>query len=94
MWYRIKIWSAIDEDHDLCFITYGKDIEEENHPPFVLLRPSGPVSGKKNIDYTYYVSAENYEGDQIYYRFDGGNNSWSDWFGPYDSDESICASYN
>lgn len=88
-----ETWWNYDEV-DISFITYGKDNEEENHRPYTPIRPIGPVKGKKNKDYTFYVSTQDYEGDQIYYRFEWDDFNYSDWIGPYDPGEIVCVSHN
>jgi len=87
-------WRLDLEEWDICFITYGKNNQSKNHTPYSPHRPVGSSFGKKNIDYTYYTSSEDYEGDQIYYEFDWGDGNPINKLGPYESGEVVCASHN
>ena len=42
--------------------------------------------------YTYTASTTDPNGDQIYYRFDWGDDTYSDWIGPLNSGQSGSAS--
>ncbi|MCK4996085.1 MAG: hypothetical protein KAR55_04280 [Thermoplasmatales archaeon] len=53
----------------------------------------GPASGKTGVEYTYYAITTDPDGDQVYYWFDWGDGSNSDWIGPYDSFEMAEASH-
>jgi PKD domain len=65
----------------------------ENQPPYGQLRPIGPTTGKKNTNYTFYVSAKDYDGDKIYYKFNWNDGNYSEWLGPYNSSEICEASH-
>ncbi len=43
--------------------------------------------------YAYTTSTEDIDGDQVYYRWDWGDQSLSSWMGPYPSGVSINASH-
>ena len=45
----------------------------------------GPTTGKVGQRYYYTSAAEDPEGDPIYYMFDWGDGSFSEWGGPYPS---------
>jgi len=52
----------------------------------------GPKNGKVGVEYTYNTSAvTDPEGDDIYYLFDWGDSTYSDWLGPFFSGESGSA---
>ncbi|UCB58903.1 MAG: hypothetical protein JSV67_01000 [Thermoplasmatales archaeon] len=55
--------------------------------------PLGPISGKTGKTYAYTVSTTDPDEDKIYYLFDWGDGTNSDWIGPYDSDDICEASY-
>ena len=59
---------------DFCFKTYGFD----NNLPDVSSVPSGPTLGIIDIEYSYYTSSTDPDGDWIAYRFDFGNRL-TDW---------------
>lgn len=74
------------EDKDLCFTTYKKS-NDENLPPYVPRRPVGPIYGEKNTVYSYYISTEDVNDDLVYYMFDWGDDTSTNWLGPYESGE-------
>ena len=53
---------------------------------------TGPTSGNVNKTYTYCVTAESCTGNSIYYLIDWGDDTNTDWLGPYDSSETCKAS--
>ena len=55
--------------------------------------PSGPDSGKPGTEYTYSSSTSDSDGDQVFYLWDWGDGNFSEWFGPYDPDDTCEASY-
>jgi Peptidase family C25/PKD domain len=52
---------------------------------------TGQSSGKTGVEYTYNASTTDPNGDQIYYLFDWGDGSNSEWIGPIDSGETANA---
>lgn len=56
--------------------------------------PSGPTNGKVNIEYTYSGSTTDPNGDDIYYMFDWGDGTFSNWLGPYPSGSTIEANHS
>jgi hypothetical protein len=59
---------------DVLFATYGLN-ENENNPPYVPKRPSGPHKVKPSIWYKYYVWTEDVEGHEIYFSIDWGDDT-------------------
>ena len=45
------------------------------------------------MEYTYTIVATDPEDDQIYYKISWGDETLSDWLGPYDSDTEVEVSY-
>jgi len=64
----------------------------ENQPPVKPSTPSGSTNGKAGTSYTYSTSTTDPEGDQIYYKWDWGDEV-SDWDGPYNSGDTATASH-
>lgn len=64
-----------------------------NYPPQKPSKPSGSQLGIVNKGYIYNTSATDPEGDDVFYKFDWGDDSTSIWLGPYDSGEEISASH-
>ncbi|KAA0002611.1 MAG: PKD domain-containing protein, partial [Thermoplasmata archaeon] len=55
--------------------------------------PSGPTRIKEGIEYTYTTMTTDIDGDGIYYKWDWGDGSYSNWLGPFDSGEAINVSH-
>jgi len=68
-------------------------IKVKNVPPNKPSRPQGEANGKINREYTYTTSTSDSNGDEIYYMFDWGDNTTSQWIGPFKSGETINASH-
>lgn len=56
-----------------------------NYPPDKPDWPYGPTNGLIDTSYTYSTSTTDPEGDEVYYLFEWGDGSTSDWLGPYNS---------
>lgn len=54
---------------------------------------SGPTSGFNMMSYTYSTNTTDPDGDSIYYWFDWGDGTYSDWIGPFDSGEECNISH-
>jgi hypothetical protein len=69
------------------------DQETNNFPPN---KPTidGQTMGKPGIEYEYYAKTTDPDGDQVYYKWDWGDGSFSEWLGPYDSGVKIPASHS
>jgi hypothetical protein len=65
----------------------------ENNPPGKPSTPSGPLSGKIEESYFYSTSSIDPEGHQIYYLFDWGDETVSDWSESFDSGEIASVSH-
>ncbi len=68
-------------------------IAKESTPPN---KPviTGPTSGKPGIEYTFNATTTDPDGDQIYYMFDWGDGSYSEWLGPYNPGYTIQAKHS
>jgi parallel beta-helix repeat protein len=49
----------------------------------------GPAVGKVNISYYYDIYLLNPEGEFVFFRFELGDGEWTDWIGPYSSNEKF-----
>ena len=75
--------------NDVAFKIWG--INNGPNTPDV---PSGTTNGMANTEYTYSTMAIDPEGDQVYYKFDWDDGTYSDWEGPYNSGETGSATHN
>ncbi len=71
-----------------------KSLMEFNSEPEKPDEPEGPLSGEAGLFYEYSVSTYDLDGDQIYYLFDWGDGTHSNWLGPYDSNIVCTESHN
>ncbi len=67
-------------------------ISSLSHPPDKPLL-EGPSSGKKGNRYFYRARCADPEADQIFYWFDWGDGTASEWMGPYPSNVTIESSH-
>jgi len=63
-------------------------------PPGKPARPSGPISGEPGIEYNYITWTTDPDGDQVYYKWDWGDGTFSDWLGPFESGEIATANHS
>jgi hypothetical protein len=59
------------------------------NPPETPDIPQGPTEGIEGEELTFSASTTDPDGDQLYYKFDWGDDSYSDWVGPVNSGETI-----
>jgi hypothetical protein len=69
----------------LLFADPAQRLKPPNATPETPNKPSGPIEGITNIEYTFSSSTTDPEEDQIFYKFDWGDGSFSNWIGPYTS---------
>ncbi|MBN1280412.1 MAG: PKD domain-containing protein [Candidatus Thermoplasmatota archaeon] len=65
-----------------------------NSPPAAPAAPVGPTSGYTEVTYLFSTSTTDPEEDALYYQWDWGDGTLSDWLGPYDSGETASASHS
>ncbi len=65
------------------------DYQPNDQRPEKPSRPIGIIDGKTNTDYCYSSSSIDPNGDQIFFLFDWGDGTDSNWIGPYDSGEIV-----
>ncbi len=79
--------------HDSVSITIKNNEEPpENNAPNKPVRPTGETEGILDEEYTFTTSTIDQEGDQVYYKWDWGDET-SGWLGPYNSGETCEASH-
>lgn len=62
--------------------------------PYAPSKPTGPVHGVLNNEYTYSSKTTDPNGDQIFYMFNWGDGTSSGWLGPYASGFTISDSHS
>ena len=71
----------------------GLQVSMDNNPPVTPTAPEGPRSGRKNTELSYTAYTTDPEGHKIYYKFDWGDGTTSDWLGPKNSGDKIVATH-
>ena len=85
-WFRIAYGECKIENNVYFF-------ENINYPPNTPEKPLGTMKGKPNNEYTFSSSCIDPDGNDIFYMFDWGDGTSSDWIGPYSSGEKIETNY-
>ena len=55
---------------------------------------TGPEYGRPNIDYTFCYTSVDPEMDDLFYIWDWGDGTFSEWLGPFASGEQMCATHS
>jgi len=69
------------------------EVVESKNAPLKPDTPSGPINGKFGEEYNYSTSTIDVDGNIVYYYWDWGDGSSSDWIGPYNSGEEVTISH-
>jgi hypothetical protein len=89
--YRNNEWSELPAEINANW-ALGAVVESNNHPPSQPVI-TGPSRGKAGTSYTYYFTAADPDGNNVFYFIDWYDGSTSGWLGPYPSGEEIDASH-
>ena len=87
------------EDHpyigapDAHFFTARNDVQQ-NTPPEQPERPSGKESGNTGSTYLYSTSTTDVDEDPVYYMWDWGDGTISEWVGPFGSGLTATAQHS
>jgi hypothetical protein len=88
-WVDLLNYDYQYENIDLCFRTFGRGIQ-----PFQPETPTGPEEGEIGYNYSYTTLTTDPLGKQLFYLWDWGDETTSDWDGPYDSGETITETHS
>lgn len=83
--------SSTNTDEDDAYVLFA--VSDNYEPPQTPNMPSGPIKGKVGIDYAFYTSMIDQDGDEVYYKWDWGDGTFSDWLGPFNSSVTAEASH-
>jgi outer membrane protein assembly factor BamB len=70
------------------FYAFGEGNRRPNKPEII-----GTSSGKPRIEYEYTFVTDDYEGGEVWYYIEWGDDTVEDWFGPYDSGDEVVVSH-
>lgn len=84
---RIENHPFIGESDAHSFIAHIND------PPEDPATPTGNLSGTIETFYNYSTSTIDPDGDQVFFMWDWGDDTFSKWLGPYDSGEIVWANH-
>ena len=89
------IWVNATDPGGSCLYTrtWYTFTTQQNTPPNKPDRPSGETNGKINTEYTYTTKAIDIDGDQVYYNWSWGDDSYSGWIGPFTSNTTASGSH-
>jgi hypothetical protein len=73
--------------------TFTTQQQQANLPPNQPSKPTGTNSGMIYILYPYTTNTTDPNGDQVYYLWDWGDGSQSNWLGPYTSGQLVQANH-
>jgi len=95
-YYTTYYWQIVAHDDKGASTTgpiwiFTTELEANNPPDKPTI--DGPITGKPGVEYTYYANTTDPDGDQVFYKWDWGDNSYSEWLGPYNSGIEIPASH-
>jgi len=87
-------WPLFESVPVLLVTAYNK-IPYNNlfYPPLDPPTIDGPTAGKPEKEYEYTAVTTDPEGNQIFYLFDWGDGTSTEWLGPYNSGEPVVASH-
>ena len=57
-------------------------------------RPIGQTEGRPDVEYEFTTRTSDPDGDQVFYKWDWGDGSVTEWMGPFESDEDIYANHS
>jgi predicted choloylglycine hydrolase len=92
---KVKIFN-LSEEFELGYHSYSiPDLfRDDLQPPNKPLKPNGPSQAEIGKEYYYITSTTDPNDDPIYYLFDWGDGTDSDWQGPYGSGEQCNLSHS
>jgi hypothetical protein len=66
-------------------------VTTENEAPNKPAKPSGQIRGNVTVEYTYTTNTTDPDGNQVYYLWDWGDGTQSEWLGPFASGAQASA---
>jgi len=76
---------VIDNRDSIDYASASITVIVRNEEPLIPSRPMGESKGKAGQSYAFTTSTEDPNADDVYYRWDWGDGTLSEWMGPYPS---------
>jgi hypothetical protein len=86
-------WRGIIEGC-LLFGDPAQRLKAMSPPPETPQRPEGPSEGIIRVEYTFSTNTTDPEGEQVYYQWSWGDDTFSEWLGPYASGSTVSVSHS
>ena len=86
--YIVKVKAEDQHGTESDWSSYLSVSIASNFAPEKPARPVGQVEGKIRREYTFSTHTTDFEEDQIYYLWDWGDGSSSEWLGPHNSGDT------
>ncbi len=67
--------------------------DSENNPPKKPMKPTGEKTGEVGNEYTFSSFTNDPDGDKIFYKWDFGDGTFSDWLGPFKSGDVVSTTH-
>jgi subtilisin family serine protease len=80
-----------DNDYGWGMVDAYEAVLNTNLPPDIPQKPSGESEGVTKLEYTFSTTTIDPEGERILYKFNWGDNTTSEWLGPFDSGATVNA---
>jgi PKD repeat protein len=85
---------VIDNRDSIDYASASITVTVRNEAPLIPSRPMGESEGKAGQSYAYTTSTEDPDVDDVYYRWDWGDGTLSEWMGLYPSDATCQAEHD
>jgi hypothetical protein len=97
--YLVKVNEVLNWDDGYIVSDFNLNLLDTNYdvankPPIPPDKPFGETDGEIDTEYTYTTKTTDPNNDNIWYRFDWGDGTDSDWIGPYSSGQQVSASHS
>ena len=87
------VWSEISASGFNVNWNIWAELEIPSEPPEKPQRPDGPTEGFIGVEYMFYTSTTDPEGEPVCYLWDWDDGTPGEWTDPYASGATVCASH-
>lgn len=87
------MYVTVTKQNYLPFEGQSMVLDGSNNPPLTPSKPTGPLTGGINIEYTFTTSTTDPDQDPVWYQWSFGSYT-TNWIGPFDSGETAQVKYS